>query len=76
MERFVVTRAHEDLWWVSHGDKKLSSYSTEEEARVAALALANEAAARGLQSTVVVVPPAVEVEVRDTRPRSVARSTR
>ena len=32
MERFVVTQQHEELWWVSHREKKLSSYLTEEEA--------------------------------------------
>jgi hypothetical protein len=67
MERFVVTQEHEELWWVSHREKKLYSYRNEEEARVAALALANEAAARGVQSTVLVVPPLTEVEVLDTR---------
>ena len=67
MERYVVTQEHEELWWVSHCEKKLYSYP--EEARVAALALAKEAAARGIQSTVLVIPPSTDVEVHETRKR-------
>ena len=44
MERYFVTREHEDLWWVSHRDTNLYSYPTEQEARLAALALAHDAA--------------------------------
>ena len=69
MERYVVTQEHEELWWVSHCEKKLYSCPTEEEARVAALALAKAAAARGIQSTVLVIPPSTDVEVHETRTR-------
>ena len=67
MERYVVTQDHEELWWVSHCETKLYSYP--EEARVAALALAKAAAARGIQSTVLVIPPSTDVEVHETRKR-------
>jgi hypothetical protein len=67
MERYVVTQDHEELWWVSQCEKKLYSYP--EEARVAALALAKAAAARGIQSTVLVIPPSTDVEVHETRKR-------
>jgi hypothetical protein len=68
MERYVVTQEHEELWWVSHQDAKLYCYSTEAEARLAALALARDATQGGAQATVLVMPSSTEVEVHDTRP--------
>jgi hypothetical protein len=67
MERYVVTQEHEGLWWVSHQDAKLYCYPTQEEARLAALALARDATQGGAQATVLVMPSSTEVEVHDTR---------
>jgi hypothetical protein len=60
MKRYFVTQEHEDLWWVSHRDTHLYSYPTEHEARLAALALAQDAAQAGAPAMVVVMPPRAE----------------
>jgi hypothetical protein len=67
MERYFVTREHEDLWWVSHRDTNLYSYPTEQEARLAALALAHDAAQTGASAMVVVMPPGVDATARSVR---------
>jgi hypothetical protein len=70
MQRYVVQQEHEDLWTVSHRDQTLYEYTSEEEARSAALALAKNAAELGIQATVMVLPPGTEVTVeREPRRR-------
>ena len=68
MERYVVTQEGEELWWVSHRNEKLYCYSSQDEARLAALALARDAAHGGASASVVIVPPSCDVEVEDIRP--------
>jgi triosephosphate isomerase len=63
LQRFLVMQEHEDLWWVRHNETNLYSYATEEEARAAALALANHATRSGAAATVVIVPPKTDLRV-------------
>jgi hypothetical protein len=67
MHKYVVRQEHDELWWVSLQEKKLYFYTTEEEARSAALALARNASQSGTQATVLLLPSDTRVEVQDTR---------
>lgn len=56
MQRFAVTQEDEEFWWVSHDGVNLYCYPNEEDARAAALALANFATASGAAAMVLIVP--------------------
>ena len=57
MQRFDVVQMQEDLWSVVYQGQALYQYTTEEEARWAALALATDACETGSQASVVITPP-------------------
>ena len=57
MQRFEVRQDHEDRWSVSSKDRILYLYSSEEEARWAALMLASDSCQSGTQASVVIKPP-------------------
>jgi len=56
MQRFEVIQMREDLWSVMYQGQTLYQYTTEEEARWAALALATNACETGSQASVVITP--------------------
>jgi hypothetical protein len=57
MQYFEVRQDQEDLWSVSSNGRTLYLYSSEEEARQAALMLASESCQSGTQASVVIKPP-------------------
>jgi hypothetical protein len=57
MQWFEVKQEQEDLWSVSCQGRTLYLYSSEEEARGAALMLATDRCQSGTQASVVVKPP-------------------
>ena len=59
MECFEVKQEQEDLWSVSCQGRALYFYSSEEEARWAALMLASNRSQSGTQAMVVITPPEV-----------------
>jgi hypothetical protein len=59
MECFEVKQEQEDLWSVSCQGRTLHFYSSEEEARWAALMLASNRSESGTQAMVVITPPEV-----------------
>jgi hypothetical protein len=65
MERYVVAQEQDELWSVSHQNKKLCSFQTQEEAFRAALALAGEAAAHGICASALVLPPTTDLALVD-----------
>jgi hypothetical protein len=58
MQWFEVRQDQEDLWSVSSNGRILYLYSSEEEARQAALMLASDSCQSGIQASVVIKPPA------------------
>jgi hypothetical protein len=56
MQRYVVVQEHEEAWLVRHQEADLYRYPTQEEAELAALALANDATQRGSAATVLIMP--------------------
>ncbi len=58
MQRFQVKQEQEDIWSVSSNSRILYLYSSEEEARWAALMLASDSCQSGIQASVVIQPPA------------------
>ena len=59
MQRFEVIQMREDLWSVMYQGQTLYQYTTEEEARWAALALATNACETGSQASVVITPSGI-----------------
>jgi hypothetical protein len=59
MECFEVKQEQENLWSVSCQGCTLSLYSSEDEARWAALMLASNSSESGTQAMVVITPPEV-----------------
>ena len=57
MQRFDVKQEQEDIWSVSSKGRTLYLYSSEEEARWAALMLASDSCQSGTQASVVIEPP-------------------
>ena len=57
MQRFEVKQEQEDIWSVSSKGRTLYLYSSEEEARWAALVLASDSCQSGTQASVVIKPP-------------------
>ncbi len=57
MERFEVKQEQEDRWSVSCKGRTLYLYSSEKEARWAALMLASDSCQSGTQASVVIKPP-------------------
>ena len=57
MQWFEVRQDQEDLWSVSSKGSTLYLYSSEEEARQAALMLASDSCQSGTQASVVIQPP-------------------
>ena len=57
MQRFEVKQEQEDIWSVSSKGRTLYLYSSEEEARWAALVLASDSCQSGIQASVVIKPP-------------------
>ena len=57
MRRFEVRQEQEDPWSVSSTGRTLDLYSSEEEARQAALMLASDSCQSGTQASVVIKPP-------------------
>jgi hypothetical protein len=57
MQWFEVRQVQEDLWSVSSKGRTLYLYSSEEEARRAALMLASDSCQSGIQASVVIQPP-------------------
>ena len=57
MRRFEVRKEQEDLWSVSSKGRTLYLYSSEEEARQAALMLASDSCQSGTQASVLIKPP-------------------
>ena len=57
MRRFEVRKEQEDLWSVSSKGRTLYLYSSEEEARQAALMLASDSCQSGTQASVLIEPP-------------------
>ena len=57
MQRFEVKQEQEDIWSVSSKGRTLYLYSSEEEARWAALVLASDSCQSGTQASVVIEPP-------------------
>ena len=57
MRQFEVRQEQEDLWSVSSKGRTLYLYSSEEEARQAALMLASDSCQSGTQASVVIKPP-------------------
>ncbi len=57
MKWFEVRQEQEDLWSVSSKGRTLYLYSSEEEARQAALMLASDSCQSGIQASVVIEPP-------------------
>lgn len=66
MERFDVEQRQQGLWSIISQGVTLDLYSTEEEARSAALALALNRCASGCQASVTITP-AHQVDRRDAR---------
>jgi hypothetical protein len=56
MERFEVKQEQEHIWSVSSQGRVLYLYSSEEEARMAALSLASDTCQSGTQATVIISP--------------------
>ncbi len=56
MERFEVKQEQEDRWSVSCKGRTLYLYSSEKEARWAALMLASDSCQSGTQASVVITP--------------------
>jgi hypothetical protein len=67
MEHYVVAQERDELWWVSHQDKKLYSFPTQDEALRAAVTLAGEAAAEGIYASALILPPDTELALEDFR---------
>jgi hypothetical protein len=67
MECFEVKQEQEDLWSVSCQGRTLSLYSSEEQARWAALMLASTKSQSGTQAMVVITPPEVSQLPQDTQ---------
>ena len=67
MERYVVAQEQDELWWVTHLDKKLYSFPTQDEALRAAITLAREAAAEGIYASALILPPDTELALEDFR---------
>ena len=57
MQWFEVRQDQEELWSVSSEGRTLYLYSSEEEARQAALMLASDSCHSGIQASVVIKPP-------------------
>ena len=57
MQWFEVRQVQEDLWSVSSEGRTLYLYSSEDEARQAALMLASDSCHSGTQASVVIKPP-------------------
>ena len=57
MQWFEVRQEQEDLWSVSSKGRTLYLYSSEEEARQAALMLASDSCHSGTQASVIIKPP-------------------
>ncbi len=57
MQRFEVKQEQEDRWSVTSKGRTLYFYSSEEEARQAALMLASDSCQSGIQASVVIKPP-------------------
>jgi hypothetical protein len=57
MQRFEVKQEQEDRWIVSSNSRTLYLYSSEEEARWAALMLASDSCESGTQASVIIEPP-------------------
>ena len=57
MQRFEVRQDQEDRWSVSSEGRTLYLYTSEEEARQAALMLASQSCQSGIQASVVIEPP-------------------
>jgi hypothetical protein len=57
MQWFEVRQVQEELWSVSSQGRTLYLYSSEEEARQAALMLASDSCQSGVQASVVIKPP-------------------
>ena len=57
MQWFEVRQEQEDRWSVSSNGRTLYLYSSEEEARQAALMLASDSCKSGIQASVVIKPP-------------------
>jgi hypothetical protein len=69
MQKFVVVQEHEEAWLVRHQEADLYRYPTQEEAELAALALANDATQRGSAATVLIMPSRnLAVELERTEP--------
>jgi hypothetical protein len=67
MECFEVKQEQEDLWSVSRQGRALYFYSSEEEARWAALMLASAKSQSGTQAMIVITPPEVSQLPQDTQ---------
>jgi hypothetical protein len=65
MQYFEVKQEQEGLWSVSRSGRCLNCYSTEEEARWAALLLASESCQSGIQATVTITPPELSASAQD-----------
>jgi hypothetical protein len=57
MQYFEVRQVQEDLWSVSSKGRTLYLYSSEDEARQAALVLASNSCQTGTQASVIIKPP-------------------
>ncbi len=57
MQWFEVRQVQEDLWSVSSKGRTLYLYSSEDEARQAALMLASDSCHSGTQASVIIKPP-------------------
>jgi hypothetical protein len=69
MKWFEVRQEQEDLWSVSSKGRILYLYTSEEEARQAALMLASDSCQSGTQASVVIKPPERHYSPRRQRQR-------
>jgi predicted sugar kinase len=69
MQRFDVRQEQEDIWSVSSQGRTLYLYSSEEEARSAALMMASNTCESGTQASITISPPKVSGSTGSSRRR-------